>query len=257
MKLSGWRAIERVEEDFYRCPRCQHLQETIGYGEDRLATCYGCKREVPIEDFGTGKVNRSVAICAECGERHYLLSLNQSSSGQHYVCECSNIVAVHYGRRLVRPDTILRLDWSPPLIARGEGLGVFRWAGCSTKKDNLVARMLWRQAKEEEGSFIYGDDAKRRTMVFFNDSGFLGYLFWSEVRDGTGKKEPVLRQLFVKKEFRRQGIGAAAVKLWAERFAFPLASQFGVEAPSQDTIRILVKLGYLHRDDKNKLVPAG
>lgn len=175
-------------------------------------------------------------------------------SGPHYACsQCDNLIAVHYGRELFTPATILQLDWSPPLIQRGEQLGPFRWTISATKKDDLVARMLWLEAKLEDDGFRF--NALHRRMLFFDESGFLGYLFWSETRhEETGKKEPVLRQIFVKKEFRKKGIATAAIQLWAERFAFPLAAKFGVESPENDTIRILARLGYVERDDKNKFI---
>ena len=38
---------------------------------------------------------------------------------------------------------------------------------------------------------------------------------------------------------------------WADRFAFPLTSLFGVESPNAHTQRILVRLGYAHIDGEN------
>lgn len=86
-------------------------------------------------------------------------------------------------------------------------------------------------------------------MVVFNDQKFVAYLLWSDDRGGqAGKREPVLRQLFVRKEFRREGIGTAMVRTWADQFAFPIDVDglFGVEDPNNDAQRILVKLGYAH-----------
>jgi GNAT superfamily N-acetyltransferase len=137
------------------------------------------------------------------------------------------------------------------MFARSEALGIFRWAVCLSKKDHLVARVLFLLAQEEEESFIYGSEGEHRTLVVLNDQQYLGYLFWSENRGRLGKREPVLRQLFVRKEFRRQGIGTAMVQTWADRFAFPRASLFGVESPNTHSQSILVRLGYAHIEGEN------
>jgi GNAT superfamily N-acetyltransferase len=125
----------------------------------------------------------------------------------------------------------------------------WRWGTCQTRKDHLVARTLFLLAREEDGSFIYGSENGHHAMVVLNDQQFLAYLLWSDDRgESSGKREPVLRQLFVRKEFRREGIGTAMVQTWADQFAFPIDVDglFGVEDPNNDAQRILVKLGYAH-----------
>jgi GNAT superfamily N-acetyltransferase len=137
------------------------------------------------------------------------------------------------------------------MISRSETLGGWRWTVCRTKKEHLVARVLFLLAQEEEEGFIYGSEREHRTMVVFNDQQYFGYLFWSDNRGRSGKREPVLRQLFVRKEFRRQGVGTTMLQAWAELFAFPLASLFGVESPNAHTRRMLVRLGYAHTDGES------
>ena len=121
-----------------------------------------------------------------------------------------------------------------------------------SKKDHPVARVLFWLASEEDRAFIYGRESEHHTMLALNDEGYLGYLFWSDNRSrSSGKREPVLRQLFVRKEFRRQGVGTMMVEMWADRIAFPLAPKFGVESPNADTQGMLVRLGYAHIDGQN------
>lgn len=252
--LLGWRAIKKRTFDFYECPQCHHRQESVSYGEDELASCYGCNEKMPVETFGMAKVKRSAAICAKCGES--VPVLNESMMGPYYACaNCDNLVAVSYGNHcVVSPEQVLRLDWRPEIVARSEALGIWRWAVCLTKKDHLVARILFWLASEEDGSFIYGLESEHHTMLALNDEGYLGYLFWTDSRSrSSGKREPVLRQVFVRKEFRRQGVGTMMVEMWADRFAFPLAPKFGVESPNAHTKRMLVRLGYAHIDGQKSV----
>jgi len=207
---------------------------------------------MPFNDFGMAKVKRSAAICANCGESVPFTPSNHAFGGPYYVCAtCNNIVAVYYGNRVASPEQVIHLDWSAEMISRSETVSRWRWVVCRTKRDHVVARVLFWLALKEEGSFIYGSERHHRAMLFFNDEQYLSYLFWSENRNTSGKKEPILRQLFVRKEFRRQGIGTTMVQTWADRFAFPLASSFGVESPNEHTQGILVRLAYAHIDGEN------
>ena len=233
--MLGFRAIERRMFSVFRCPKCGHTQEGLNGGSDEVATCYGCNQQIPRSDFGTAHIKRWVAACAECGQ-----SVSLRSRPGVVCTTCNNVVALHYGNRVVSPEHVLRLDWSPAMVARSRMLtNGWRWGTCRTKKDHLVGRTLFLLARQEDGSFIYGSESGHRTMVVFNDQQFLAYLLWSDDRGPAGKREPVLRQLFVRKEFRREGIGTAMVKTWA----IDVDGLFEVEEPNSDAKRILAKLG--------------
>jgi GNAT superfamily N-acetyltransferase len=256
ISVKGWHSITKRAFSFYKCPHCSHAQESLCYGKDELASCWTCKQRVPINDFGTAKVRRWAAICANCNESISLTPRNLS--GPFYICwKCENVVAVHHGNhRVVSPEQVLRLDWNPEMIARSQTVGNWRWSVCRTKKEHLVARLLFLLASEEESGFIYGLESEHHTMLAFNDEQYLGYLFWSDNRSASaGEKEPVLRQIFVRAEFRRRGIGATMVQTWAEQLALPVAPRFGVESPNGHTRRILVRLGYAHTDGESDLLP--
>jgi hypothetical protein len=140
--ILGWSAVTKRTLDFYQCPQCRHTQESISYGSDELATCYGCDQRIPFRNFGTAKVKRSVAICATCGESVSLTPMNHSWSGPYYVCApCNNIVAVYCGNHVVSAEQVLHLGWSAGMISRSETLGGWRWTVCRTKKEHLVARV--------------------------------------------------------------------------------------------------------------------
>jgi hypothetical protein len=108
---------------------------------------------------------------------------------------------------------------------------------------------LMTRDDEEGGDFVYGLDRDHHTMLTFDEKDYLGYLMWTDNPNvATGKREPVLRQLFVRTEYRSRGVATGMVQTWADRFAFPLASSFGVEAPNAHTQRMLVRLGFANRD---------
>ena len=199
------------------------------------------------------KIRRRVAVCANCEKTVPLNSLNLSLDRPGiYVCpKCANVVAVKWGKnRVVSPAQALRLDWNPRMTARAKAFGIWRRSECHTKKEHLTAKMLFLIAQEEEMPFNYGSESGHRAMVALNEAEYLGYLLWSDHQDSsTGKPEPVLRQLFVRPEFRRTGIGKAMVQSWADQFAFPIADSFGVESPNADARRMLIGLEYAREDE--------
>jgi GNAT superfamily N-acetyltransferase len=134
------------------------------------------------------------------------------------------------------------------MIARAHVEGDLRWATCLTEREHLVARMLFLLAAAEEGNaFIYGSEKEHKTMIFFDEEQYWGYLIWSETRSRASKhRAPVLRQLFLREQFRGKGLGTAIVRTWIEQVALPLATPFGVESPNTRTQRILVRLGHAY-----------
>ncbi len=247
IRLLGAKSIRRARFDFYCCPKCHRAQESLLYGADELSECYGCDRKIPVNDWGSAKVTRRVAICANCDKLVPLTSDNLGWTG--YLCgQCENLVAVPYGSSVVAPQEILRPTWNPEMVKRARSDGQIRWAICRTKREHLPARMLYLLASAEENSnFIYGSENERKTMLCFDGTEYWGYLFWSQTRNpADGQRRPVLRQLFLREGFRGKGLGTALVRTWIEQIALPLATSFGVESPNERTRSVLVRLGHAY-----------
>jgi hypothetical protein len=56
---------------------------------------------------------------------------------------------------------------------------------------------------------MWGDESEHHTMVWADAERYIGYLFWTGDGDGgesAGDSGLVLRQMFVERESRRQGL---------------------------------------------------
>ena len=120
MLVLGWRSIERCTLYFFKCPQCRDLQESLTYGVDRVARCYGCDRYLPVNDFRLVPVDGWVANCKGCNEPVSLTPKNIAYGRPLYVCpRCQNVVAVECGRDVINPTgavTIARdgdKEWTP------------------------------------------------------------------------------------------------------------------------------------------------
>jgi GNAT superfamily N-acetyltransferase len=156
-----------------------------------------------------------------------------------------------FSSSFVSSGEMLRFNWVPDMHRRSVKLTrLMRISDCRTKREHLVTRMLFYLGKEEEGTFIFGDWKERKALVCMDGSNYVGYIFWSN----SNRKTPVLRQIFVRKEWQRKGIGMAMARYWAENYGFPFAERFGVESPNIKSLGLLEKLGYLELDRKANLV---
>jgi len=101
-------------------------------------------------------------------------------------------------------------------------------------------------AKHEESGFLFGEQSEHEAGLLLRESDserYVGYLIWTEEDDAA-----IVRQIFIKPEERRQGLAAAALQFWVERFG-GVPQRFGVESPNERTLGLLVKLGYARRQN--------
>jgi GNAT superfamily N-acetyltransferase len=250
VQFLGFKSIRRTTYDFFTCPGCGQPQEGIGYGVDEKAYCSGCDRKFHHAEWGTSKVRRFAAICVVCGKETPLTGYH-CSSGPAWFCECGNMLVHKVANSFVSPAEILRFNFASGLHERSARLTKsVRVSDCRTKREHLITRLLFYLGKQEEGAFIFGDWKERKALLCMSEKDYIGYIFWSN----SGGKTPVIRQIFVRKEWQRQGVGTAMMKYWAENYAFPFTERFGVESPNIKSYGILQKLGYVEIDRKANLV---
>jgi hypothetical protein len=252
--LLGWKSIRSANLNFYRCPECGQVQESIGYESDRLASCYGCGYQTTPEGFSDARVRRQIVLCGACDKAVEIIGRNHSMGGPFYVCHaCGNVVAFEYGKRVVSPRDVLRLEWSPQLRKRANDIGPWRWTVCKSKREHLVVQVLVSLAQADDESFLFPTGREDKAIVCFDNSSYIGYLLWSDCHsERKESREPVLRQVFVRSDWRRKGVAMDLIRTWADRFAFPLAPAFVVESPNEKTIGVLMKLGYLSSDRSDR-----
>ena len=240
--ISGWKSRKLGSVPFYRCPGCGDCQDRPFWGPDGLVQCFRCHKKFPHGDFALVKKKRIIVDCAVCGREVPLIPCTCGALG--YICSnCSNYVAIHYGRQAVQPGLVLDVDWNPTIWNRAEiipavGLSFVR---CNTTKDYLVVQVLQAVAKKEDGRFLFVRSKEHWAGLLLDSSKrkYLGFVVWTE------DKCAVLRQIFIVEDERRKGHAETLVKFWVERYADRLSEKFGIESPNEQAMKLHVKLGHV------------
>jgi GNAT superfamily N-acetyltransferase len=112
------------------------------------------------------------------------------------------------------------------------------------KGDVLHARLRYLNdlARQENKSF-HSIDNNLRGYIAFSKDRLLGYLSWNSDQDGT----PVIRQIFIIKDSRRNGVASLLVQHFVSRNCDNRKnsqSPFCVESPNDASIGLFKKLGY-------------
>ena len=202
-----------------------------------------CHTRRPLAAFKRVSRKVTIACCARCGQDVPFVPSTMGIVGP--LCsnfECSNYVAVAYGKRCFDPKTVLDPAWNRGLGARATPIARGLLFGrCRSKRDHVVLRVLQVLAKQEDHRFKFGEPSEFHSVLCLDSSrrSYIGFLIWTE--DGTA----VLRQIFVVKGKRRKGYASAMVSYWVENFANKVADRFGIEEPNESAIKLHAKLGHL------------
>jgi hypothetical protein len=101
-------------------------------------------------------------------------------------------------------------------------------------------------AKNDDAGFHAIDLTQTNVCLIMDKKTVFGYLSWNEC-----KNKATLRQVFIRREFRRKGYGTALINYWVNKYAnLEIKNYFFVESPNYLTSNILVKLGHAYRDSK-------
>src|SRR5436853_203741 len=96
IRLLGWESRRKTYLDFHKCLECGKRRESLSGGADARAECYRCGSKSPFEQWERGRARRYIAVCRLCGN-----DLPLTVGGRFDFCDCSNIVAVYFGRRIL------------------------------------------------------------------------------------------------------------------------------------------------------------
>ena len=248
--LGGWRVIKATVFRFWQCPHCGQGRDSMYGAIGEPVRCYGCHGLFSEDLWIDAKRLGRAAVCGGCdAEVPIHRQTLRIDTGLHHVCSsCGNVVAVVCGNDLVQPQDVLRPEWLPTLLRRAAKVGELTFGECRSMREFAAARLLNLMARDDDDRFIYGTDHEHRVGLLLDDSGYIGYIMW------TDRTAPVLRQIFVVPQRRRRGIGALLTEYWAQRFVFPRHEFFGIEGPNEKSIGLLIKLGYLRREVDGKVL---
>jgi len=127
-------------------------------------------------------------------------------------------------------------------------------------KDKFILRMLQQEARKETPGFRWFDERSQNAEISWSDrEGMLepsGYMlitpeFYDRRNgsDGFHWYPDTLNQLFVRKEFRRNGIATGMIS----RFANDRSGPIWVESPKWETRAILDKIGYKETHERYEI----
>lgn len=244
--------VERVWVTGRRCPACHNLvEDDVGLPvHDGLCGCYRCTEESACESWIPARVRRRAVRCPQCSTRVSLTPSNVDVIGIGHICpRCYENVSVLYGRGFVDPGTVLDPSWNGSSLIRGQPISDGLWfIPCRSKKDFVILKTLQDLAKKDDSRFLFfskSSGGHAALLVDLKKHEYVGYLTWNI----TKKKKVVVHQLFVVRKRRREGAASAMLKWVVDRYASNVDDTFGIEAPNDKTLSVLVKMGYAVREN--------
>jgi GNAT superfamily N-acetyltransferase len=243
LRIEGSKSRRIGSITFYECPSCGECYDILSAADNGLAKCFACGKSNPERAFARIKKKRVIARCAHCDAEVPFVPSTMGLIGP--LCadfECSNYLAVAFGKALLEPRAVLDTRWNQALRNRAQRVSAgLHFSRCRTKKDQTVLQMLQVLAKQDDERFKFGDPNEFMAALYFDPRRrkYLGFLVWTE------DKTAVLHQLFVVKDERRKGIASKMVKFWIEHDAKRLGERFGIEGPNEAALKLHVKLGHI------------
>ena len=190
------------------------------------------------------------ASCRNCDTEITVDSRNCFDIEGHdmYMCyNCREFIGLAYRDELHSPDELLEKRWihtdnqAPDRCSNT--CDVYR---VSTKKEEIAVNLLNTEAKDEKSSFMSYNSDSVDAIIATRDNRAVGYLIW-----GTNRGDPEIRQVFVERSSRREGIGTSLFEAFIDIID---NSYFCVNSPESATLLILDNLGYVdHSNDEPTL----
>lgn len=187
------------------------------------------------------KDNADVVECV-CGNTVSLTWENELFNERFTCVICGNLVACRFDNKVWDSAKFLDINNNPEIKARGKPLGYenFHISPLKTKKEKYIAKLLtW--TVEDDDSFLTPSD-EMEVEIIWNDKEIIGFIIWTRLETA------ILNAIFIKKEYRRKGIGSRFLKFWVENISDKISDEFLVESPNEKTQNMLVKLGYARRE---------
>ena len=208
------------------------------------------------EDQGIGEDGRKVK-CNRCSSGQILREDNVAGAYvDRWICHsCRNNLLLRYDGELCQPFDCLYLTGrqmnSGTLEAGDAEYSVVREASDELTDTHLAAYLLNREAKHRDGAIGTYNLGFHFPHLVLDDGEAVGYLLWGPSRND----KMVLRQLFVRESYRRQGIGSALVEYWWEDEAKEWCEEededyYHVEGPNDDMRRLIASIPHDGEDGR-------
>lgn len=248
INFEGYQKKNIEEVGYFKCPNCNILSQSGLTGRDEgIYECDNCKYQGGIENFPIIPIKKAMLTCRKCQTKISATPIN-CAIGRFYICfKCRNVVAVKYNRKLFQPHEVMNSNFQSPdnLKQIGEKISLVE---CCNLRTTLPLTMLQFLSKEERNGFLSFQSNHQKAILIYVQDKCIGYLIWS-FKKHEHEGCPILRQIFIKKEYRLQNLGTFLIKKWHEVYVSPHGKKFGVEDPNHITFKILNNLKHITKDN--------
>lgn len=201
-----------------------------------------------VEDQGIEEGGRKVK-CNRCNSGQILKEENAAGAYvDRWSCHtCRNNLLLKYDGELRQPFNCLFLTGrqmkSDILEAEDAEYSVVKETSNELTDTHLAAYLLNREAKHRDGAIGTYNLGYHFSHVVLDDGEAVGYLLWGPSRND----KMVLRQLFIRESYRRQGIGSALVEYWWKDVAKEWCEEededyYHVEGPNDDMRELIISI---------------
>lgn len=239
--------IRMINYQFYSCPRCGHLLESLGSSELRngkpLQKCPSCTRKFNFESFAIVSKPVRGFFCKRCRFFLHDLPSNFLAEGDILCYRCHHIVAFGHPRLGKFSEGIIERP-TKDIVNRSflieNSLSILE---AVQDWDRVVLRYLNAQAQVDNKEFRRL--VRSSGLIILCRTKYLGYLSW----DMTEGKLPTVRQLFVVPDERRKGYATRLMQYFVSKIATKQTAnslRFLVESPNEASFKLLKKLGFMN-----------
>lgn len=238
---------KKVEVYFYKCPNCG-IEKTSWFLEEdgktgkSLAICFNCDARFELDDAKWYTKTVNAYRCPKCEK--FVEAIEENYSSYRLFCPSCNSL-VRYSRRNIHPKKLLRATKNQ-LKRTIELVNELRLLKAENWRDFASLAILLLDAKKEERGFRMSPYSHRQDFtnyLLIKGDEFIGYASWNLLK-GT----PTLRQIYIVEHERRKGYGSILLRESLKLFAGSEV-EFIVESPNEKTLAMLLKLGYVEKDE--------
>jgi len=231
--------IVKTSEVVAECPYCKYPNLYLWIDENGKH-CFGCGKV--IKDPNRKKLEFKGIICDRCGRVVAVAPWNMLLSPHFEVLYCPNcedngmyyVIAIKYRRKWRRPNEFLFYEGREGLVK------------VSSLRDRITLFVLWRLAKKEASEFrsidTVIDNKLFHAKILWKQGEAIGYYTYTTEKN----RLPTLREIFVRKEYRRRGYATQMVQDFLDTFKGPV----GIESPNKHSLELLQKIGLVERTEK-------
>lgn len=243
--FKGYQRIIMEDIPFFKCPKCNNISNSFTGRGDGIWECDNCKNQDIREKFPKILIMKPVLTCSKCQTK---IPDIPSYGTRFFPCyNCRNVVAVKYNKKFYQPTEIVDIQFQSPESLKGIRKEI-NLVECRNLRTTIPLQLLEFLSHEEKNGFLYFKPKYQKAILLYVHDECIGYLIWSfKKREHDGW--PILRQIFIKKENRKNGWASFLIKQWHKMYVIHNGGKFGIEDPNQITLKILINQEHILKEN--------